>query len=555
MTMTADLVRLEDRMEFLTDFLTTNGAKISGVSGELVECYAPLSIMNTQRVAVDGELVDGYVDDFRRDGGNKGLGNGQNTRTLTGLIVGEDALRVMDGYHRTATCRALGYDGVFTSSKISTIEDIYDRMIFEGKDHPGISFSRIVLWMKESWSLTEMSKHFELEQALTISGKINKGNRISDDPELVAQAVEWIEAKATKWKLKPMTIHAYMVNTRGVNPEIVLGVRAKTDGRKLTAPTQDMVKILSKGLPGEFEVQDILVGFAMKHNLGTSQFRTLVGNAKGASLFEVGYLLDTVDPKKIIGVKAAKSRTRGDRYDPTRRGEATLRPAIDVVDDIALRFNTRILPVAKNLSQEQIENLRHFQSSLRALEKQLKSLNGGLATVLGPDPADPVAAAKSKSKPKDRQVESDFVNKYNEITAGHKQAREIIRLSNDQYAAVNPDDAADTKTLTFRENGLSFDGKELDFPKESTMMPKVAKFVTSLLVDYVSGMGGVSGNDIMRATKMTVIDLKPNIIAFKAMLRNAGIDPASVFVENEPGDRPGVFYRIADRVKIVESRA
>ncbi len=253
--------------------------------GGLVDCFIPFDLIDDEEVPIDENYARDLADQFAQEAEEAG-GTGQHSATTLGLIDGESKLKISDGFHRTAALKIRGEDTLYATVKLTDWDGLYRNRILQAKDNAHVRFSRVVQWMREAWSLSELSKlmvrtpggglePFTIEQAASLFGQKGSGTGLGLSTDEVTAAKAWIARKEQQWQVAAMTIHADLKVAEHVDPALVHATRPKTSSNSLEAPTQSILKVFSEELPDRFELQQVVMKTAMGHNLQAPGVRAL----------------------------------------------------------------------------------------------------------------------------------------------------------------------------------------------------------------------------------------------------------------------------------------
>lgn len=222
--------------------------------GGLIDCMVPTELIDHEEVPVKEEWAQSLAEQMRQIADEEG-GTGQLMPITLGMIEGEDRLKIVDGFHRDAALKMNGVDTVFATIKEMDWDTLYDYRIFTAKDHAHVRFSRVVQWIREVWSYSELSDQLSVEQAVILYRYGGDGSRLDLSPDEVSKAKEWVQRKEEQWGIKSMTIHSHLKIAESVDPRLVHSTREKVSGRELKAPTQNILKIFSVQIPGNYQFQ------------------------------------------------------------------------------------------------------------------------------------------------------------------------------------------------------------------------------------------------------------------------------------------------------------
>lgn len=245
----------------------------------LVEAMVPVGSINNEEVAVDDEHVGelaGSMEAEAKKGKNR---TGQLSAVLLGEVPGEITFPIVDGFHRSAALARLGRASVYSTIKLDTTwEDVIDLRIMTARAHKKVHFPRIVEWVEEAWQRTEWHERMPIStacQLLLLSGNGNTGSRFGIQPNEAAQIKAWVAEKCDKWRIGVGRLDQYLRTARTADPLLVKAARERPGGSKLEVVTPRHLGEISRTLPGNYPLQNVVADGATEHNLTIPQTRAL----------------------------------------------------------------------------------------------------------------------------------------------------------------------------------------------------------------------------------------------------------------------------------------
>lgn len=364
--------------------------------GGLVECFVPTELIDHEEVPVKHEWAEALAVNMRGRADEIGSGTGQKTPIQLGWIHGEDLFKIVDGFHRDAALVINKTPSVFSTVENTTWDRLYDERILTAKDHAHVRFSRVVRWMQEVWQHSGLSDQMQLKQAILLYRYDTSGQRLALEGQQVDAAKEWVARKEAKWDLAAMTIYEYLESAEQVDPALVAAVRVKRSGHKLEAPTQPIIKIFSKDLPGDFVLQNLVWRVARDNNLSGPQVKAvaeLVRNkdaaAAQAAIEQHG---DIGNIKPSHG--ETKQRQQRRRSDPRHKGLAVLDGAAEEIE----RVNARVLASLERgepVDAKMVANLNATIARAKRLQKSLGTLAANISRLKEQAPRPQEISAKA----------------------------------------------------------------------------------------------------------------------------------------------------------------
>jgi hypothetical protein len=358
--------------------------------GGLYECYVPTELIDHEEVPVKQDWAVSLARQMRQKSDERG-GSGQQTAIRLGWIEGEQKFRIIDGFHRDAALMLNGEASIYATVEQTDWDTLYDDRIFTAKDHAHVRFSRVVKWIQEVWEHSGLEHELTVEQAILLYRFGSDGSKLGIKPELAQKAKDWVARKEQQWDVKAMTIHSYLQTAESVDPLLVNATREKQSGHQLTAPTQQIIKILSSDLPNEFALQNIVWEEAKAHNLKGPQVKALCLMVRDRDVADARHLLEKCD---IADIEPAFAETKGRQLrraaDPRHKGAAVLEAARVEIERVNLRVQ-QSLERHEAVDREMINNLNETINKARELQKALGNLATNIAALRASGQTSPVA--------------------------------------------------------------------------------------------------------------------------------------------------------------------
>lgn len=352
--------------------------------GGLIDCYVPVEFIDFEEVPVKEEWAASLATNMKERAKKDG-GTGQLTPVILGLIEGEDTLKIIDGFHRDAALRHNGVTHIYATVKVTDWDELFDTRILTAKDHTHVRFSRVVQWIREIWDHNPLSEKISVEQAVLLYRYDLPGRKLDLAPEEAEAAKDWVERKEHQWQMAAMTIHSHLKVAEHVDPVLVHSTREKISSDELVAPTQAILKIFSTEIPGNFELQNLVMGVAMERNLTGTYVRALCkkiqsySDTEEASQAIESINWDTWEPE--FGDTKRKALRRA--HDPRNRGEKVLEKTLHELGQVVVRMSLtheRGEPVTEEMKREVVAAQRAVNRAKGLLEEVEIGL-AGLLTI------------------------------------------------------------------------------------------------------------------------------------------------------------------------------
>lgn len=211
-----------------------------------------------------GELVsDVPVDPVHvRELADSIMGKGQ----LAPVIIREETKEVIDGFHRIAAMKELGFNQVEGVLTPCNDEGFWDFRIIQASLHKNVTFARAVDWMDKVFELSPWKDKYKNAQVLfkQATNKVAPG-----------EVIQWAEGKAKVWGLAVPTITQWLETKERLVPELL-------DEAKRGEASLTHYREIAHSLPSRPELQKPLAEKVAKEDLTTPQIRTVAQALKRA---------------------------------------------------------------------------------------------------------------------------------------------------------------------------------------------------------------------------------------------------------------------------------
>lgn len=128
------------------------------------------------------------------------------------IIIWLNDFRIIDGFHRVAAAKRLGWDEIFCNVEDCTEEDFWDRRVVFSRPHHTLTDERLSIWISECWNATDWCQEGILTEVKEAVWDIHKriihpaidGHSlplISKLPPLQAEIYAWLRAKVERWNV------------------------------------------------------------------------------------------------------------------------------------------------------------------------------------------------------------------------------------------------------------------------------------------------------------------------------------------------------------------
>jgi len=196
---------------------------------------------------------------------------------ISPVIVREDNLALIDGFHRVAALKELGFKDVECILTSCDDETFWDLRIMSASLHKAVTFARVIDWIEEVFNFSSLRKHWEhgggreYKSAYSVFASYTRGN----PPKEVK---EWVESKAAKWGLSPNTIENWLHTKQTLAPELLKEAASPSKGEvSLSA-----YHIVAEVLHDKPELQTHVIEKAKAEGLSSKEVRILAQALKQA---------------------------------------------------------------------------------------------------------------------------------------------------------------------------------------------------------------------------------------------------------------------------------
>ena len=191
------------------------------------------------------------------------MGRGQ----LAPVIIREETREVIDGFHRIAAMKELGFKEVECVLTPCDAEGFWDFRIIQASLHKNITFARAVDWIDKVFQLSPLTKRYK--NAYSLFAAIRQGYAPKE-------VVDWAQAKAKVWGLAPRTIENWLYTKESLAEDVL--AKAKSSPLEGEDIGLGHYVATAESLPGKPELQRQVLEKARAEQLTPREIRT-VGQA------------------------------------------------------------------------------------------------------------------------------------------------------------------------------------------------------------------------------------------------------------------------------------
>lgn len=179
---------------------------------------------------------------------------------LAPVIIREKTKEVIDGFHRIAAMKELGFNQVECVLTPCDDEGFWDFRIIQASLHKNVTFARAVDWMDKVFGLSPWTNRYKNTHILFEKVR---------DKSAPQEVQEWAEKKAKTWGLSVTVISEWLETKEKLQPEVL--EEAKRGGR---APLTHYREV-AHTLPTKPGLHKPLIEKAIKEDLTQPQIRTV----------------------------------------------------------------------------------------------------------------------------------------------------------------------------------------------------------------------------------------------------------------------------------------
>lgn len=181
---------------------------------------------------------------------------------ISPVLVREENLQLIDGFHRMAAMKELGFENVECILTSCDDETFWDLRIMSATLHKAVTFARAIDWIEECFKTSPFGGRYESAYSLF---------RHLRDGTAGKEAETWAQEKATKWGLAPATIESWLYTKQSIAPDLFTEAKSVIAGDD-TVSRSHYIEVATS-LPGRFDLQRQVVDKAKREGLTRDQVR------------------------------------------------------------------------------------------------------------------------------------------------------------------------------------------------------------------------------------------------------------------------------------------
>ena len=179
---------------------------------------------------------------------------------LNPVIVREETKEVIDGFHRIAAMKELGFDHIECVLTPCDDEGFWDFRIVQASLHKNVTFARAIDWMDKVFTLSPWPNRYKNAHVLF---------KQATDKVAPKEVIEWAELKAKVWGLAVPTIAQWLETKEKLVPDLLEEAKKRGDA-SLTHYRE-----VAHSLPARPELQEPLMEKVKREDLTQREIRTV----------------------------------------------------------------------------------------------------------------------------------------------------------------------------------------------------------------------------------------------------------------------------------------
>lgn len=176
------------------------------------------------------------------------------------MVVREENLKLIDGFHRVAAMQELGFQDVDCIVVDCDDETFWDMRIISASTHKAVTFARVIEWIDQVFQLSPLTGKYK--NALNLFDTVRQGY----GPQ---ESKDWVTTKSQQWGLAPATIRNWLSTAQTLAPELIEEAKASPSaGEGLGLSHYQRV---AETAPNQPAIQRQVIEKAKKEDLSAAQ--------------------------------------------------------------------------------------------------------------------------------------------------------------------------------------------------------------------------------------------------------------------------------------------
>lgn len=182
---------------------------------------------------------------------------------LAPVIIREETKEVIDGFHRIAAMKELGFNQIECVLTPCDDEGFWDFRIIQASLHKNVTFARAIDWIDNIFQLSPWKERYK--NAHTLFEAVTLKRPESTAPK---EVIEWADLKAKMWGLSPSTIAQWLETKEKLAPGLL------NEAKKGQRPFSHYREV-AHSLPTKQELHKPLIEKAEMEELSQPEIRTV----------------------------------------------------------------------------------------------------------------------------------------------------------------------------------------------------------------------------------------------------------------------------------------
>lgn len=187
---------------------------------------------------------------------------------LAPVIIREETKEVIDGFHRIAAMKELGFDQVECVLTPCDDEGFWDFRIIQASLHKNVTFARAIDWIDKVFQLSPL---WERHQRSTGPNRYKNAHVLfkqAADKVAPKEVIEWADLKAKMWGLAVPTIAQWLETKEKLHPDLL------DEAKRGDAPFTHYREI-AHTLPTKPELHKQIIAKAQREDLSTKEIKSV----------------------------------------------------------------------------------------------------------------------------------------------------------------------------------------------------------------------------------------------------------------------------------------
>ncbi len=181
---------------------------------------------------------------------------------LAPAIIREETKEVIDGFHRIAAMKELGFNEVECVLTPCDDEGFWDFRIIQASLHKNVTFARAIEWMSKVFQISPWRDKYT--SAYSLFNNFSQG-------KVPKEEAAWAESKAKTWGLSPHTITNWLRTKESLEPSLLEELKKNVVDNIPVTPYLEV----AQNLPTRPELQRPVIEKARREDLSMKEIRAV----------------------------------------------------------------------------------------------------------------------------------------------------------------------------------------------------------------------------------------------------------------------------------------